>query len=70
VQETTTDNLKNRLQLAPFIETFSSNGEVMVNMGFPFTPGLTETMIDKKVLSIGVESRSNPPKNISFTWAA
>jgi hypothetical protein len=70
VQDTTTDNLKNRLHLAPFIESFSSNGELMVNMGFPFTPGLTERMIDTKVLSIKVESRSNPPKNVSFSWAA
>ena len=69
VQDTTTDNLRNRLQLAPFFESFSSDGELIVNMGFPFTPGLTEKMIDTNVLSIKVESRSTPPKNVNFTWA-
>jgi hypothetical protein len=57
VQDTTTDNLRNRLQLAPFIESFSTDGKLMVNMGFPFSPGLTERMIDTNVLSIKVDSR-------------
>lgn len=54
--------------MAPFIDSFSPYGELTVNMGYQFTPGLLLSMINSTVLRLQVESRNSPPVSVNYTW--
>ena len=60
---------KNKIFLAPFIESFNEKGEVTINMGHEFIPGLHTHIINDTVLQIAIISKiKKTPKNITFNW--
>lgn len=68
VVETLDNNSKNKLNLAPFIESFSPFGDIKIQMGFQFREGLKSWMINSTVLEVFLISRALQPYNISFEW--
>jgi hypothetical protein len=60
------DPFTTQVNVVPFVESFDSQGLVVINMGLRFTSDLSPDMINSSVLALSLTNREW--KEIGFSW--